>query len=161
MVLGYTMVARNLGIPDHMMPMTYAEFQETFEAHLRTIPCADDALRPEQMARFGAAEVYAASSWFMRAASHCAWVLGVHLLPDEVKNSYAFTATRCDNILFHMLDWTLWVVYPLLPWLPLRGLLCLACVVEPRMMAVCTVSPYCLWWYSSPLADLLSSKRCV
>jgi len=144
-VLRFTCMGRQLGIPEHFLGRDYEGFLTSFQGRLDAIATrADDpkyTLRPKIVSQLENANAVLGKTWLMQALFSAAWLVGIELLPTDVRAAYQLPAepTRLSSAVLTVSTWFIDALYPLLPWLPLRGMVALVCALEPGMRDVCQV----------------------
>ena len=138
-------MGRQLGIPEHLLGRDYEGFLASFQSRLDAIsPQAGESkfsLRPRIVNDLEKANAALGTTWFMRCLFGAAWLVGIELLPTDIRTAYQLPSepTRLSSAVALASTWFIDALYPLLPWLPLRGMIALVCAVEPGMREVCQV----------------------
>lgn len=144
-VLQYTCVGWQLGVPPALLATDFTAFSAQFASRLSRIapasPFHDDFRQREVKAMERVIQV-AGTSWTLRLLLHAALLIGHDLLPPELKTAYRpdLLQGRMAPTIQRVLLAALWLVYPSLARLPLRGLISLFCVLDPGAREVVELS---------------------
>jgi hypothetical protein len=143
-VLQYYCVGLRLGIPEGLLNKDYASFMVSWEHRLDSLASGDQLTHTvvQDLAQFATAT---RKSWFTNMLIHMAILIGHDLLPQHVREHYdlEILPKRWQKIIQRLLIIGLWIVYPILMWLPLRGLITLFLILEPSLRRPFMVSPSC------------------
>jgi hypothetical protein len=127
-----------------MLGKDYESFLVSFNNRLDRVDGGYDFTRRV----IGAVEtslIDAEKSWITALLLRCALIVGYTLLPERVKHKYQLEIMkfRFSQVLQVIICATLWLVYPFLLWIPLRGTICILLVLEPSLrptLQVCASS---------------------
>ncbi|KDR79578.1 hypothetical protein GALMADRAFT_1245135 [Galerina marginata CBS 339.88] len=133
-VLEYTCAGLRIGVPEDLLSKDYDSFLVSFNRRLDILD-AGYSLTRSIVENVEASVLSAKKNWITRILVRVALMIGHDLLPDRVREKYQLKilSTWWQRVIQKVLIAVLWVVYPMLMWLPLRGMICLLLVLEPPL----------------------------
>ncbi|KAJ7834709.1 putative undecaprenyl diphosphate synthase-domain-containing protein [Mycena olivaceomarginata] len=133
-VLEYTCAGMRLGVPQSMLTATYDDFLVSFNRRLDRLDAGYE-LSGTIMHNIEASIISSKKHWVTGLLVRTAFMIGHSLLPDRVKCKYQLNTlkSRKARITQRALCASLWLIYPFLVLIPLRGLMCLLLVLEPQL----------------------------
>lgn len=140
-VLEYTCAGMRLGVPQSLLTMNYDDFLVSFNRRLDLLN-AGCTLNGAVIGDIEASLIdLGKKRWITSVVLRAALMMGFSLLPERIQSRYrlAVLKSRYARAAQRIMCGMLWAVYPLLPWLPLRGMICLLLVVEPQLRPVLRV----------------------
>jgi hypothetical protein len=122
------------GVPQSMLTTTYDDFLVSFNRRLDRLDAGYE-LSGTIMHNIEASIISSKKHWVTGLLVRAAFMIGHSLLPDRVKCKYQLNTlkSRKARIIQRALCASLWLIYPFLVLIPLRGLLCLLLVLEPQL----------------------------
>jgi hypothetical protein len=138
--LEYTCAALRLGVPQDMLSKDYESFLVSFNKRLDQMD-SGYKLKRNVVENIERSALELKKSWITAAILRASLMIGHSLLPDHLKAKYPLKilSTRSGRVIQRVLCALLWVLYPSLMWLPLRGMICLLLVLEPQLRPVLLV----------------------
>lgn len=130
-----------IGIPENLLTKSYDAFVISFNKRLNILD-ARYTLTRETIYNVEYSVLLAGQSWITDILMQAALIIGFDLLPERVKVKYKFKVL-CPwyrRGLQRLAMAFLWVVYPMLMWLPPRGMICLLLILEPQLRPIFMVS---------------------
>ncbi|KAJ6589001.1 Decaprenyl diphosphate synthase-like protein [Mycena capillaripes] len=136
-VLEYTCAGLRLGVPQSMLTMTYDDFIVSFNHRLDRLDSGYE-LTGTVVHNVEASVISAKKHWITGVLVRIALMVGHSLLPERVKSKYQLNIlnSRTARAVQWMLCAFLWLVYPFLMLIPLRGMMCLLLVLEPQLRPI-------------------------
>eukprot|EP01119_Soliformovum_irregulare_P021914 TRINITY_DN7383_c0_g1_i1.p1 TRINITY_DN7383_c0_g1~~TRINITY_DN7383_c0_g1_i1.p1 ORF type:complete len:720 (-),score=160.27 TRINITY_DN7383_c0_g1_i1:182-2341(-) len=154
-VLELTCLGKRIGIPSHLLPHSYEEFQRRFESSLKSRTSTDTS--NHVIEKFVAlVSSFVGSTMAIRIFS-LAFVVAWPMLPKEITSTYPNPTlnSRFAFVIQRIVLWTLWALYPILPHLPLRGLMLLILVLCPKEMSTISSAMKQLWRHEIPHSEMI------
>lgn len=123
-----------IGVPENLLTKDYDSFLVSFNKRLDILD-AGYSLTRETIFNVEASVLSAKKSWITSILVRAALIIGFDLLPERVKVKYELKILKAWYVraIQKLTMAILWVIYPMLMWLPLRGMICLLLVLEPQL----------------------------
>jgi uncharacterized protein (DUF2236 family) len=122
-----------------MLTTTYADFLVSFNHRLDRLDAGYELTR-KTVHNLEASLTSAKNSkhWVTNLLVRAALMIGHSLLPERVKCKYQLDILKSQTArgIQRVLCALLWLTYPFLMWIPLRGMMCLLLVLEPQLRPV-------------------------
>ncbi|KAF7328933.1 Alkyl transferase [Mycena venus] len=136
-VLEYTCAGLRLGVPQSMLTTTYDDFVVSFNHRLDRLDAGYE-LTGTVVHNVEASVISAKKHWITGLLVRAALMVGHSLLPERVKSKYQLNILkfRTARAIQWALCTSLWLVYPFLMLIPLRGMICLLLVLEPQLRPI-------------------------
>ncbi|KAJ7086460.1 hypothetical protein B0H15DRAFT_350759 [Mycena belliarum] len=139
-VLEYTCAGLRLGVPQSMLTTNYDDFLISFNHRLDRLDSGYE-LTGTVVHNVEASVLAAKKHWITGLLVRAALMVGFSLLPERVKSKYQLKIL--DSRAARAVQWTLcavlWLIYPFLMLIPLRGMMCLLLVLEPPLRPILRV----------------------
>jgi hypothetical protein len=133
-VLEYTCAGLRLGVPQNLLAKDYDSFLVSFNRRLDILDAGYSLTRTivENVERSACT---AEKSWVTNILIRMAFMIGYDLLPERVQKQYQLKllSKAWQRAVQKILIAILWVIYPMLMWIPLRGMITLLLVLEPPL----------------------------
>ncbi|KAF7342659.1 Alkyl transferase [Mycena sanguinolenta] len=136
-VLEYACAGMRLGVPQEMVTTTYDDFLASLNHKLGRLD-AGGKLSVTGVLKLEDGMMSAQKHWMTGMLLRAAFMVGHSLLPERVKSNYplAVLKSRTGRFAQSALCAVLWLVYPFLILIPLRGAMCLLLVLEPQLRPI-------------------------
>ncbi|KAJ7640491.1 Decaprenyl diphosphate synthase-like protein [Mycena polygramma] len=136
-VLEYTCAGLRLGVPQSMLTMNYDYFLVSFNHRLDRLDSGYE-LTGTVVQNVEASVISAKKHWITGLLVRAALMVGHSLLPERVRCKYELNIlkSRIARAIQWSLCASLWLVYPFLLLIPLRGMICLLLVLEPQLRPI-------------------------
>ncbi|KAJ7262720.1 Decaprenyl diphosphate synthase-like protein [Mycena haematopus] len=120
-----------------MLTMTYEDFLISFNHRLDRLDSGYE-LTESVVHNVEASVISAKKHWITGLLVRAALMVGHSLLPERVKSKYQLNIlkSRTARVIQRVLCASLWLVYPFLMLIPLRGMICLLLVLEPQLRPI-------------------------
>ncbi|KAH9481056.1 Isoprenyl transferase [Psilocybe cubensis] len=147
-VLENTCVALRLGVPDHLLARDYESFMAMFNRQLDLLDHGHSASQ-KLVEEIENAATTSNIKWPTAILFRLGLMIGHDLLPEKLRNQYQLKALRSpwQRCLQKIVISVLWLVYPVLMWLPLRGVITLLLVLEPSTRSIFMVRTLVLFFF--------------
>ncbi|CAK5283454.1 unnamed protein product [Mycena citricolor] len=134
----YTCAAMRLGVPREMLSSSYTDFVSAFRARIDSLSTECKLTTNIFLSLEETILLSTRMRWITSLGLKAAFLVGPTLLPGELKSQYVLKSARSpvSRITQRVLCALLRLLYPLLLWLPLRGLIALVVFIEPGMTNV-------------------------
>ncbi|CAK5283456.1 unnamed protein product [Mycena citricolor] len=134
----YTCAAMRLGVPREMLSSSYPDFISAFSARIDSLSTECKLTSDIIFSLEASILVSTRMRWITSLGLRAAFLVGHTLLPEELKAQYVLAGVRSpvSRMVQRVLCALLWLLYPLLLWLPLRGLIAFVIFLEPSMKGV-------------------------
>ncbi|CAK5267944.1 unnamed protein product [Mycena citricolor] len=134
----YTCAAMRLGVPREMLSSSYPDFISAFSARIDSLSTECKLTSDIIFSLEASILVSTRMRWITSLGLRAAFLVGHTLLPEELKAQYVLAGVRSpvSRMVQRVLCALLWLLYPLLLWLPLRGLIAFVVFFEPSMKGV-------------------------
>ncbi|KAJ7471916.1 Decaprenyl diphosphate synthase-like protein [Mycena latifolia] len=136
-VLEYTCAGLRLGIPQSMLATTYDDFLIAFNHRVDRLDSGSEFTRTV-VHDIEASILSGNKHWITDLLVRAALMVGYSLLPERVKSKYQLEIL--ESRAARAVQWTLcaglWLIYPCLMLIPLRGVICLLLVLEPELRPI-------------------------
>lgn len=147
-VLENTCAALRLGIPDHLLAWDYDSFMIMFNRQLDLLGSGYSVSR-KIVEEIENAAVTTRMRWLTSIILRLGLMIGYDLLPERVRSQYQLKLLkyRWQRAIQKIVVIILWLLYPALMWLPLRGVICLLLILEPATRPIFMVSKFASFVY--------------
>lgn len=142
-VLEYTCAGLRLGVPPEMLTKDYDSFITSFHGRLDRLSAEEKyKLTRDVVTNVENSVMGAKKRWITALLVKMALMVGHDLLPERVKIKYQLRILdkRWKRCIQKSIITVLWLIYPLLLWIPLRGMICLLLVLESNLRPIFHVS---------------------
>jgi hypothetical protein len=142
-LLEYTCAGLRLGIPPELLTKDFESFLVSFHGRLDRLAAEEKyQLTQDVVANVEKSVLGAKKRYITSVLVRAALMIGHDLLPERVKCKYKLRMlnTKWKRLIQKSLIAALWMVYPLLLWIPLRGMICLLLVLESNLRPIFHVS---------------------
>ncbi|KAF7334704.1 Alkyl transferase [Mycena venus] len=137
-VLEYAWAGMRLGIPRSLLATNHEDFLVSFNRRLDHLD-AGCMLNAMVINNIEASLVELRKKrWLTAIILRIALMVGFTLLPERVQSKYQLDVlkSRSARAVQRIICVLLWLVYPFLVWVPLRGIICLLVILEPQLRPV-------------------------
>jgi hypothetical protein len=123
-----------------MLTTTYDDFLISFNHRLDRLDAGYE-LTGTVVHNVEASVISAKKHWITGLLVRAALIVGYSLLPERVKCKYQLNIlkSRTARGIQRVLCASLWLIYPFLMLIPLRGMMCLLLVLEPQLRPILRV----------------------
>lgn len=136
-VLEYACAGLRIGVPQELLSKDYDSFLVDFNKRLDILD-AGYSLTRVIVENVEGSVLSAKKNPITALLVRVALMIGYDLLPIRVREKYQLKilSTWWQRAIQRILIAILWVIYPMLMWLPLRGMICLLLVLEPQLRPI-------------------------
>lgn len=136
-VLENNCAALRLGIPEELLAKDYESFLVLFNSQLDALSTGNSLTR-SIVKEVEHAAINSKMNWTTKIWIRLSLMVGYDLLPARVREAYdlQILRSRLSRFILKAVMASLWLVYPILMWLPLRGVICLMLVLEPHLRPI-------------------------
>ena len=142
-MLEYTCAGLRIGVPEELLTKDYDSFLVSFDRRLDILDAGYSITRVV-VENVETSVLSAKKNWITGILVRVALMIGFDLLPQRVREKYQLKilSTWWQRAIQKVLIAILWFIYPMLMWLPLRGMICLLLVLEPQLRPLFMVRYY-------------------
>ena len=157
-MLEYTCAGLRIGVPEELLTKDYDSFLVSFDRRLDILDAGYSITRVV-VENVETSVLSAKKNWITGILVRVALMIGFDLLPQRVREKYQLKilSTWWQRAIQKVLIAILWFIYPMLMWLPLRGMICLLLVLEPQLRPLFMVRYYFNFKYYA-VADVYTQK---
>ncbi|PPQ78863.1 hypothetical protein CVT25_002431 [Psilocybe cyanescens] len=136
-VLEYACAGMRIGVPQDLLSKDYDSFLIAFDQRLDILD-AGYSLTRVIVENVEGSVLSAKKNIITAILVRIALMIGYDLLPTRVREKYQLKilSTWWQRAIQKILIAVLWVIYPMLMWVPLRGMICLLLVLEPQLRSI-------------------------
>jgi len=143
-VLEYACLGLRIGIPEELLSKDYESFLISLDKHLDVVDLGHSLDFTRSIVQSIEIPILTGEmKWITRIVARAALMIGFDLLPQRVRDRDQYQlkvlTTPLQRTIQKILIAMLWFFYPALMWLPLRGVICLMLILEPRLRPIFVV----------------------